>query len=124
MTTHVVQYSGGIGSWATTWRVIAQHGPAGVVLLFADTLVEDPDLYRFLDDTAKAFGVPLVRVADGRTPFEVFRDVRFLGNSRLAPCSHHLKQKPCRAWLEANCDPADTVVYVGVDWSEKGTHIR
>jgi hypothetical protein len=30
-------------------------------------------------------GVPVTVVADGRTPFEVFADQRFLGNSRLAP---------------------------------------
>ncbi|GAA4470913.1 hypothetical protein [Phytohabitans houttuyneae] len=29
-----------------------------------------------------------------------------------------LKQKPCRAWLTANADPADTIVYVGIDPSE------
>jgi hypothetical protein len=60
----------------------------------------------------------LVTVADGRDIWEVFKDDRFLGNSRLANCSKFLKQKPCRDWLEANCDPADTTVYVGIDWSE------
>jgi 3'-phosphoadenosine 5'-phosphosulfate sulfotransferase (PAPS reductase)/FAD synthetase len=116
---HIVQYSGGIGSFMAARRVIDEHGPAGVLLLFADTRVEDPDLYRFLDESAAALGVELVRVCDGRTPFEVFDDVSFLGNSRLAPCSHHLKQKPCRKWLEANRDPADTILYVGIDWSER-----
>ena len=119
MTTHVVQYSGGIGSWAAAQRVVQEHGPAGVCLLFADTLVEDEDLYRFLDDGADALGLRVIRVADGRTPFEVFEDVSFLGNSRLAPCSHHLKQKVCRAWMDAHCDPNDTIVYIGIDWSER-----
>lgn len=118
MTLHVVQYSGGIGSWAAAGRVIAAHGTGNLVLLFADTLIEDEDLYRFLDESAARFGVPVIRVADGRTPFEVFRDRRFLGNSLLAPCSTFLKQKPCRQWLEANADPADTIVYVGLDHSE------
>ncbi|WP_304455943.1 hypothetical protein [Nocardiopsis sp. YSL2] len=58
-------------------------------------------------------------MSDGRTPFEVFRDVRFLGNSRLAPCSHLLKQAPCRRWLEANADPDETVLYVGYDHTEE-----
>ena len=118
MTLHVVQYSGGIGSWAATQRVIAEHGTANLVLLFADTLVEDHDLYRFLDDSAAQFGVPVTRVADGRTPFEVYRDRRFLGNSLLAPCSSFLKQRPARAWLDEHADPDDTVVYVGLDWAE------
>jgi hypothetical protein len=59
-----------------------------------------------------------VSVADGRTPFEVYWDVRFLGNSRLAPCSKVLKQLPARRWLTAHGDPATTVLYVGIDASE------
>jgi hypothetical protein len=116
---HVIQMSGGMGSWATAQRVRAKYGTADMVLLFADTLVEHPDLYRFLDDAADELGVPITRVADGRTPFQVFRDQRFLGNNRVAPCTVHLKQKPCRAWLNAHADPADTVLYIGVDWSEE-----
>lgn len=118
MTRHVVQYSGGIGSWAATERVVAEHGITGLVLLIADTRIEDPDLWRFVRDSTIRLGVEPTVVADGRTPFEVFHDQRFLGNSRLAPCSTWLKQRPARAWLNAHADPADTVLYVGIDWSE------
>ena len=111
-------FSGGAGSWATAKRVAERHGTDGLVLLFADTLVEDADLYRFLRESAENVGGRLVTVADGRTPFEVFRDDRFLGNARLANCSKFLKQKPCREWLETNCDPETTTLYVGIDWSE------
>lgn len=117
--THVVQFSGGIGSWATAQRVVAEHGPQDVVLLFADVRVEDPDLYRFVHQAADQIGVPLTTVADGRTPFAVFRDQRFLGNSRVAPCSEYLKQRPCRRWLETHCDQDRTVLYVGIDASEE-----
>jgi 3'-phosphoadenosine 5'-phosphosulfate sulfotransferase (PAPS reductase)/FAD synthetase len=98
-------FSGGIGSWATAKRVVAGVGRESVTLLFADTLVEDADTYRFLNAAARNVGSELVTVADGRTPFEVFHDDRFLGNQRLANCSKYLKQKPCREWLDANCDP-------------------
>lgn len=118
MTRHVVQFSGGIGSWAAAQRVAAEYGTEDLVLLFADTLVEDPDLYRFIREAANQIGVPVTHVADGRTPFEVFWHQRFLGNSRVAPCSEFLKQRPCRRWLEAHANPADTVLYVGIDWSE------
>ncbi|HEY8985540.1 MAG TPA: hypothetical protein VIU15_38965 [Streptomyces sp.] len=119
MTLHVVQFSGGIGSWATARRVAAEHGTRDLVLLFADTLAEDPDLHRFLHDAAERIGVPVTRVSEGHTPFEIFRHKRFLGNSRIAPCSEFLKQRPCRAWLETHADPADTVLYIGIDWSEQ-----
>lgn len=112
-------FSGGIGSWATAQRVIDRHGPDQVTLLFADTLVEDDDTYRFLHEAADQLGAELVTVADGRTPFEVFHDDHFLGNARLANCSKYLKQIPCRDWIEDNCDPADTTLYVGIDWTEQ-----
>jgi hypothetical protein len=116
---HIVQYSGGIGSWATAQRVAARHGTHSMVLLFADTRVEESSLYAFVAESASQLGVPLVTVADGRTPFEVYWDVRFLGNSRLAPCSKLLKQIPARQWLTEHCDPAATTVYVGIDASEQ-----
>jgi hypothetical protein len=53
----------------------------------ADTKVEDPDLWRFVRDAAAHLGVTPVVVADGRTPWQIFADQRFIGNSRIAPCS-------------------------------------
>lgn len=117
-TRHVVMFSGGITSWAVAQRVVREHGAENVTLLFADTLVEDDDLYRFNRDVEASLGVPITRVADGRTPWETFRDVRLIGNNRAAPCSRLLKQEPCRQWLVENTDPADTIVYVGIDWTE------
>ncbi|MEU1811055.1 hypothetical protein [Micromonospora aurantiaca (nom. illeg.)] len=114
-----MQFSGGIGSFSAALHVADTYGTDDLVLLIADTRVEDPDLWRFATQAAAHIGVPLTVVADGRTPFEVFADQRFLGNSRLAPCSIHLKQRPCRRWLRENTDPADTVLYVGIDWSER-----
>lgn len=115
---HVVMWSGGITSWATARHVIAEHGTASTTLLFADTLIEDEDLYTFNEQASKLLGVPITRVADGRTPWQVFEDKRWMGNTRIAQCSHALKQKPCRDWLVEHTDPADTVLYVGIDWTE------
>lgn len=122
----VVMFSGGIGSWATAKRVAEEHGTDNLTLLFADVkggnpdphVGEDEDTYRFIQDAAANIGGELVTVSDGRDIWEVFKDDRFLGNSRLANCSKFLKQKPSREWLERNCHPADTVVYIGIDWTE------
>lgn len=111
-------FSGGIGSWAAAARVVERHGPDDVTLLFADTRMEDADLYRFLDDCERDLGVPITRIADGRDIWAVFRDVRFLGNTRVDPCSRVLKREPMRRWLDANCDPDDTTVYLGYEWTE------
>lgn len=119
---HVVMWSSGITSAAVGKLVVDEHGRDDVVFLFADTLVEDPDNYRFNREATAALGMELTVVRDGRTPQQVNRDVRLLSNSRVAKCSELLKITPCRRWLETNCDPNDTVLYVGLDWTEDGTH--
>jgi hypothetical protein len=116
---HVVQFSGGIGSWAASERVIPLAATVQrMTLLIADTHAEDEDLWRFAEEAALGFGLPLTKVEDGRDPWQVFEHEGFLGNSHVAPCSRHLKQIPARRWLEAHCDPADTMVHVGIDWTE------
>ena len=115
---HLVMFSGGVCSWAAAKRVVERHGKDGVVLLFADTLIEDPTLYSFLESAAENVGVPLVRIQDGRTPMELFKDVRLLGNSGKDPCSHHLKRKILNRWRKLNCDKNVTVSHFGLDWNE------
>jgi hypothetical protein len=121
---HVVMFSGGIGSWAAAKRVVQRFPSAVVTLLFADTRIEDADLYRFLDDAAVNVGARLVRIAEGRTPWEVFRDRKFLGNSRVDLCSRVLKREVADYWLEQECDVGQTVVYVGIDWTEEHRYRR
>lgn len=118
MTQHIVMWSGGITSWAVAQLVVERHGKASTTLLFADTKAEDEDLYRFNREATAQLGMELTTVADGRDPWQVFEDARWLGNTRIAQCSHELKQVPCRRWLSANADPADTVLHIGIDWTE------
>lgn len=118
MTKHVVMWSSGITSWAVARQIVAMHGHDDTVLLFADTLVEDPDNYRFNREASAQLGMDLTVVCDGRTPQQVNIDTRWLSNARTAKCSELLKIKPSRAWLDDHCDPSDTVLYVGLDWTE------
>ena len=70
----IVSYSGGASSWAAAKIVkdrIMQEGDC-MTLLFADTLIEDQDTYDFLDAGAVALGLKVTRIADGRTPLQVF----------------------------------------------------
>lgn len=119
MTDHVVMFSSGAGSWAAARRVADEHGTDRLTLLFTDVLGEDADNYRFLTEAAADIGGTLVRLVEGRTIWQVFRDRRFLGNTRHTNCSAVLKQQPARAWLREHRDPADTVVYLGIDWTEQ-----
>lgn len=118
MTARVVMFSGGISSWATARRVAEAHGTEELVLLFADTGIEHPSTYRFVYEGAIDAGGRLEVVADGRDPWQVFRDERFIGNTRADVCSKILKRELLRRWLSENCQPAETVVYLGMDWDE------
>jgi hypothetical protein len=115
---YISSYSGGAASWYTSELLAERYGKENVINLFADTLIEDEDTYRFIDETTEKSGIKLVRVADGRDPWEVFKDNRWIGNSRVAQCSHELKQKMCKDWVKANYSPAECIIYVGIDWSE------
>lgn len=122
---HVVFYSGGIASYHTAKRVIAKYGVADVQLLFTDTKYEHVDLYRFLDETVKFLGVPLVNIAEGRDPWQIFKDVKFLGNSRVDPCSKILKRQMAKKWVKANHpDAAVTTLYLGLNYDEMPRLIR
>lgn len=119
MTHRVIQFSGGIGSAVTALRVADRHGNREMTLLIADTRAEDPDLWRFSRDIADHLGLELTVVRDGRDPWKVFADQRFLGNDRLAPCTFILKQKPCRAWMAQHTPPGDTIAYVGIEPNDR-----
>lgn len=115
---HIVNFSGGLCSFWAAARVIAKHGKENVTLLFADTCMEDEDLYRFNEEASAYLGVPLTRIADGRTPWELFEDERMMGNQRVARCSKVLKQELIDKWRRAHCYEMATTIYVGMDWTE------
>ena len=73
----IVQFSGGLCSFFAAKRVVEQFGKEDVTLLFADTLIESPGLYRFRDAGAEYLGLSVTVIADGSTPWDVFKDERF-----------------------------------------------
>lgn len=120
MTDHLVQFSGGIGSWMTARRIrdkIMRRGDT-LSLLFADTMMEDEDLYRFLEDAADDVKGDLIQIRDGRDVWQVFKDEKFIGNTLVDPCSRRLKRELLRKWIEDNREPEDTIIYLGIDWTE------
>jgi hypothetical protein len=112
----VVLFSGGLGSWAAARRLADQD--RDLVLLFTDTRTEDEDLYRWLIQAAGNIGAPLHVLADGRDVWQVFTDENFIGNTRVDICSRILKRDLARKWIEANFDPSDTEVALGIDFTE------
>lgn len=117
---HIVMFSGGASSAYIAKYVIDKYGKENTILFFTDTLWEDEDNYRFLEEVSNYLGLPYTKVLDGRTPEEVFYDTRFLGNSRLAKCSEELKVRQTVIFLEeqfqGNRKP---ILYFGIGPHEK-----
>lgn len=124
MTKHVVNFSGGACSFWAAHRVAERFGTGDLVLLFADVLIEDPELYEFNERAAEYFGVPITRVSREVTPWELFRREGLTANSRIPICSVKLKREVLEEWQLRNCTKRDSlfgeadVIYVGMDWSE------
>lgn len=118
MTTYLVQYSTGVASAEVAWRVVGTYGANAVHLLTADTMAEDEDNWRFAREVNDRLGARWTVLCDGRTPMEVGRDEGIVPNNRMAVCSRILKRELLRKHIDEHCDPADTVILLGYDWTE------
>lgn len=96
----IVALSGGKASaWCAWWAF--QHYPKDhIVLYFNDTKWEHADLYRFLNDLAQHFDHEITYDTDGRTPEELFYDMRALGSNLMPFCSRHLKAERLQRWYQ------------------------
>lgn len=115
---HIVNLSGGACSFWAAHRVIEKFGRQDTILLFADTLIEDEDLYSFNLWSEKQLGIPITRICEGRTPWQLFRDEGLIGNARFPICSVRLKREPLDLWHRQNALEMDSVLYLGFDFSE------
>jgi len=113
---YISSLSGGKASAIATERAIQKYGINNVELWFADTLWEDDDLHRFLNDLEKRWGKKRIRHTEGRKPLEVAEDQNIIPNSRIAPCSRELKIKPFIKFLTSF--PKPVTVLLGMDYTE------
>ncbi|MEH1775072.1 phosphoadenosine phosphosulfate reductase domain-containing protein [Nostoc sp.] len=118
MSNNVVFFSGGISS-ALTALYVRKCIPGKLFLLFTDTLTEDEDLYRFIDesiDAIKPDGV--THITSGMNVWDVFYKAKYLGNSRVDPCSRILKREPAERWIKERYSTNNTTLFFGIHWSE------
>jgi hypothetical protein len=115
---HLVQFSTGLSSAEVAWRLVDRYGRDDVVLMTADTTVEDPDNWRFAGEVRDRLGCEWVRLRDGRTPMQAGRDRKCVPNDRMAVCSQILKRELLRRYLDEHYDPAADLVYIGYGWDE------
>lgn len=116
---HIVSLSGGIGSYHALKRVLDQNNKEDVLCVFCDTLEENGDLYRFLEDIKELFDIEIEELCVGKSPWELAFEDNFLYNSRVANCSLKLKSRPFKRWLREHFEPGECIVYLGIDWTEK-----
>jgi hypothetical protein len=123
----LVNFSGGACSYFAAEREIAEYGAENVVLLFADVLIEHPDLYDFNRRAEDKLGVKITRLCVGLTPWQLFRKEGLIANARFPICSIRLKREPLNDWMEShynlNHDQGDFImepgtVVLGFDWTE------
>lgn len=124
---HINFLSGGIGSWASGMRVAEKHGTNHLIHLFTDTKKlndkhphrgEDQDLYRFLNESWSIIGGKLVWISSNKNIWQVFEEVRYMGNTRRDPCSRILKRELARKWIEERFQSDEVKLYLGIDWTE------
>lgn len=113
--TNIISTSGGLGSAITALAAFERGYP--FELVFADTLIEDEDLYRFLNDIERVTGKTIHRLRSGLDPWDMFIERKYIGNTRLAHCSDELKTSEVMAWADMNTTP-DSPIVLGMDWSE------
>lgn len=76
----------------------------------------------FLDELASKVreAIPnFVWLNSGKDVWDVFYERNFLGNSRLAHCSHILKQDMSREYVFYEFSPTNTTLYLGIGWAEE-----
>lgn len=115
---YVVNVSGGLTSFEALRRTIERYGVAHTTALFADTKIEDEDLYRFLDDQERLLGITIERIAEGRTPFQVLRDERCITMQAAVPCSKILKRRLLDKLIAERFKDTKYTRVFGMDWSE------
>lgn len=81
------------------------------------TYAGNPAWRAFLADLRAwaAIQIPgLIWLVEGRDPWEVFRDGRFMGNARVDSCSRGLKRRVMDKWRRENCNRETDSFAVGI----------
>lgn len=116
----VVHFSTGLASAEVAFRAMDEYPE--VVLLTADTTVEDADNWRFAREVHAALGSPeWVILCDGRSPMQVGRDEKCVPNNRMAVCSRVLKRELLDRYCKDRWQPDEIIHLLGYDWTEKET---
>lgn len=113
---NVISFSSGLSSAIAADRVLVRYGRSATKIVFMNTLIEDDDNYRFLDECRRRWQMPITVLTEGRTPYEIGTDQHIIPNQKVAPCTFRLKIELFRDLLEKL--DRNLTVHIGYDYSE------
>jgi hypothetical protein len=129
---YLVSFGGGVTSYEALRRTIVTHGKENTVAVFADVGTvkdaqgrnvcgEDDDLHRFMAEVETLLDFKITRIKHPTFTdiWNVFFSVRMMGNSRVDPCSAEMKRGVLDDFRDSNFMPLNTVLVVGLDWTEQ-----
>lgn len=97
---YFISVSGGASSAATLIRCVDLYPKEDIYPIFADTLIEHPTTYQFLDDLELLVGIPIHRIKTGFNPMDISDKQKMIFNSRVAKCTQELKTIPIQRYIE------------------------
>lgn len=109
---YIVNFSGGITSALALFKLLETIEKDDIEVVFADTGIEDPDLYRFMEDCERHTGMTFTKLKDERTPFTVMWDLKMFSSHRYTPCSKVLKRDRIKAYLIEKYGSLDNTIQV------------
>lgn len=135
MINRIVFFSGGLSSFAVAHNLKINYPKDNIVLYFTDTLWEDEDLYRFINEASDKLELPLLTHSMGIDPVMLMIKQRIIFNSRMGNCSAILKMKVAKDFIKKGIKPKieswrnkqyllneaftkDAVLYFGIDFTE------
>lgn len=122
-TIHIVSLSSGISSAIAALIVIKKYGKDNVILLFADTQIEDDDNYRFLEDISKHLDKKIIKISTGINPYELFTANNLVPFNAIAPCTFNLKIKIIQNYIKVLQKSYKIILHIGMNKKDKGRYL-
>lgn len=115
---YVVSIGGGLTSTVfLPEMMLDRYGKKAVTFVMAKLPNEDPDVWKLCHAVEQYYGITIEYIGKNLTPWDVFFKERFLGNSRIDPCSKNLKREVLKEYMK-RFEPAQTKLAVGISWDE------
>lgn len=135
MRNHIIFFSGGKASLATADFVKTNYPDDNILLYFTDTLWENEDLYRFINESSDKLQLPMLIHSTGLNPMQLMFEKKLVFNSMIGDCSKILKMKVAREFLKKGNRPdheewrnkeylknedfvTDAILYFGIGFDE------